>query len=62
MSELSGQASASSVVDVFSGDSDVSSEQVRTFLLENPDFFAQYPELLEKLKFPPANHGRVSVF
>ena len=61
MSELSGQASASAVVDVFSGDSDVSSEQVRTFLLENPDFFAQYPELLEKLKIPHSHKGSVSL-
>lgn len=61
MSELSGQNSASALVEVFSGDNSASPEQVRAFLLENPDFFTHYPELSEKLTIPHAQKGSVSL-
>jgi len=61
MSDLSGQTSASAVVEVFSGDSDVTPEQVRAYLLENPDFFEQFPDVSEKLVIPHAHKGSVSL-
>ena len=61
MSEISGQTSASALVEVFSGDSTLSPQDVYTFLAQNPDFFIRYPELLEKIKIPHAQKGSVSL-
>ncbi len=61
MSEISGQTSASALVEVFSGDSTLSPQDVYTFLAQNPDFFIRYPELLEKIKIPHAQKGSISL-
>ncbi|WP_100657687.1 DUF484 family protein [Alteromonas flava] len=39
----------------------LSAEQVRAYLLQNPSFFAHCPELLEKLEIPHEQHGSVSL-
>ncbi|GAC20026.1 DUF484 family protein [Paraglaciecola arctica] len=36
-------------------------EQVVAYLLENPDFFAQYPQIIEKISIPHPNKGSVSL-
>ena len=61
MSELSGQTSASAFAEVFSNSNEITPEQVRSFLLEHPDFFIQHSEILEKLKIPHTQKGSVSL-
>ncbi|QJR81219.1 DUF484 family protein [Alteromonas pelagimontana] len=39
----------------------VSAEDVRAFLAKNPEFFTQYPELLERLIIPHEQKGSVSL-
>ncbi|ORU92637.1 MAG: hypothetical protein A6F70_03235 [Cycloclasticus sp. symbiont of Bathymodiolus heckerae] len=41
--------------------SDITAEQVRDYLLETPDFFNQYPELLEEAKVTNQQGGVVSL-
>ena len=36
-------------------------EQVAAYLLENPDFFIQFPQLIEKINIPHAHKGSVSL-
>tara|TARA_R110002153_G_scaffold27084_5_gene84297 strand:- start:31590 stop:32255 length:666 start_codon:yes stop_codon:yes gene_type:complete len=36
-------------------------EQVVAYLLENPDFFAQYPQIIEKISIPHTHKGSVSL-
>ena len=40
---------------------DISADQVRNYLLKNPEFFGHFPELLEKLVLPHEHHGSVSL-
>lgn len=61
MSELSGQASATQLIEPFNDKADLSPDAVVAFLLENPDFFVHYPELLEKIKLPHEQKGSVSL-
>ena len=61
MSELSGQASATQLIEPFNDKADLSPDAVVAFLLENPDFFVQHPELLEKIKLPHEQKGSVSL-
>jgi len=61
MSDSSGQSNASLVIDAFTDNSALSAEDVRVFLLENPEFFAQNPDLLEKIAIPHAQKGSVSL-
>lgn len=42
-------------------DASVSADDVRAYLLNNPEFFAHYPELLEKMHIPHEQHGSVSL-
>lgn len=39
----------------------ISAEQVANYLLNNPDFFAQHPHLVEKINIPHAQKGSVSL-
>ena len=61
MSDLSGQSNATQLIEPFNDTSELSSSDVRRFLLENPEFFAQYPDLLEKIKLPHEHKGSVSL-
>jgi uncharacterized protein YigA (DUF484 family) len=61
MSETSGQSSASAVVEVFSGDSNLSPADVYAYLVKHPEFFAQHPELADKIKVPHEQKGSVSL-
>tara|TARA_Y200000002_G_scaffold348848_1_gene325091 strand:- start:386 stop:1081 length:696 start_codon:yes stop_codon:yes gene_type:complete len=61
MSDLSGQSNATQLIEPFNDTSELSSSDVRRFLLENPEFFAQHPDLLEKIKLPHEHKGSVSL-
>lgn len=39
----------------------IAAEQVASYLLENPDFFTQFPQLIEKINIPHAHKGSVSL-
>ncbi len=45
----------------FDTEEQVNAEQVASYLLANPDFFAQYPHLAEKIRIPHAQKGSVSL-
>ena len=36
-------------------------EQVATYLLENPEFFTQFPHIIEKINIPHTHKGSVSL-
>jgi len=61
MSELSGQSNATQLIEPFNDTTELSSADVRAFLLENPEFFAAHPDLLEKIKLPHEQKGSVSL-
>ena len=61
MSDLSGHSNATQLIEPFNDTSELSSSDVRRFLLENPEFFAQHPDLLEKIKLPHEHKGSVSL-
>ena len=61
MSDLSGQSNATQLIEPFNDTSELSSSDVRRFFLENPEFFAQHPDLLEKIKLPHEHKGSVSL-
>ena len=61
MNDLSGQSNATQMIEPFNDPSTLSSTDVHAFLLENPEFFAQYPDLLEKIKLPHEHKGSVSL-
>ena len=61
MNDLSGQSHATQIIEPFNDTSTLSSTDVHAFLLENPEFFAQYPDLLEKIKLPHEHKGSVSL-
>ncbi|GFD73089.1 DUF484 family protein [Alteromonas marina] len=61
MSDLSGQSNATQLIEPFNDTSELSSSDVRRFLLEHPEFFAQHPDLLEKIKLPHEHKGSVSL-
>jgi len=61
MNDLSGQSNATQIIEPFNDTSTLSSTDVHAFLLENPEFFAQYPDLLEKIKLPHEHKGSVSL-
>ena len=39
----------------------IDAEQVAAYLLENPDFFSQFPRIVEKIVIPHAHKGSVSL-
>lgn len=39
----------------------IDAEQVANFLLENPDFFTQFPQIIEKINIPHTHKGSVSL-
>ena len=62
MSEVSGQQRAR--IDIPSGYDEpqsICAEDVREFLLSNPDFFAQNPDILTRLSIPHEQKGSVSL-
>jgi len=61
MNDLSGQSNATQIIEPFNDTTELSSTDVHAFLLENPEFFAQYPDLLEKIKLPHEHKGSVSL-
>lgn len=61
MSELSGQSNATQLIEPFNDTTELSSTDVRAFLLQNPEFFAEHPDLLEKIKLPHEQKGSVSL-
>ena len=61
MSELSGQSNATQLIEPFNDTTELSSADVRAFLLQNPEFFAEHPDLLEKIKLPHEQKGSVSL-
>lgn len=61
MSELLGQSNATPIIEPFTDTSALTPAQVRDYLLENPELFVQYPELLEKINLPHEQKGSVSL-
>lgn len=61
MSEVSGQSNATQLIEPFNDTTELSSTDVRAFLLQNPEFFAEHPDLLEKIKLPHEHKGSVSL-
>ena len=61
MSELSGQSNATQLIEPFNDTTELSSSDVRAFLLQNPEFFAEHADLLEKIKLPHEHKGSVSL-
>ena len=61
MSELSGQSNATQLIEPFNATTELSSADVRAFLLQNPEFFAEHSDLLEKIKLPHEQKGSVSL-
>ena len=61
MSELSGQSNATQLIEPFNDTTELSSADVRAFLLQIPEFFAEHPDLLEKIKLPHEQKGSVSL-
>ncbi|MEC8489308.1 MAG: DUF484 family protein [Pseudomonadota bacterium] len=61
MSELSGQSNATQLIEPFNDTTELSSADVRAFLLQNPEFFAEHSDLLEKIKLPHEQKGSVSL-
>ena len=39
----------------------IDAEQVAAYLLENPDFFSQFPQIVEKISIPHSHKGSVSL-
>jgi uncharacterized protein YigA (DUF484 family) len=39
----------------------ISAEQVATYLLENPDFFTRFPQIIEQISIPHIHKGSVSL-
>ncbi|WP_339720835.1 DUF484 family protein [uncultured Paraglaciecola sp.] len=39
----------------------IDAEQVAAYLLENPDFFVQFPQIVEKISIPHAHKGSISL-
>ncbi len=39
----------------------IDAEQVAAYLLENPEFFSQFPQLIEKISIPHSHKGSVSL-
>ena len=61
MIELSGQSNATQLIEPFNDTTELSSADVCAFLLQNPEFFAEHPDLLEKIKLPHEQKGSVSL-
>lgn len=49
------------ITTAYESDSLLDAEQVANYLLENPEFFSRYPQLLEKINIPHAHKGSVSL-
>ncbi|WP_299083596.1 DUF484 family protein [uncultured Paraglaciecola sp.] len=45
----------------YKADNLLDAEQVATYLLENPDFFTQYPNVIDKISIPHSHKGSVSL-
>ncbi len=61
MSEVSGQSNATQLIEPFNDKTELSSADVRAFLLQNPEFFSKHADLLEKIKLPHEHKGSVSL-
>ncbi|AXT38359.1 DUF484 family protein [Alteromonas sp. BL110] len=61
MSEVSGQSNATQLIEPFDDTTELSSADVRAFLLQNPEFFTEHADLLEKIKLPHEHKGSVSL-
>lgn len=49
------------ITTAYESDSLLDAEQVANYLLENPEFFSRFPQLLEKINIPHAHKGSVSL-
>ena len=45
----------------YESESLIEAEQVAAYLLENPEFFSQFPHIIEKISIPHAHKGSVSL-
>lgn len=61
MSEVTGQSNATNIIEPFNNTSSLTADEVRAYLLENPEFFSQHPDLLEKIRLPHEQKGSVSL-
>lgn len=62
MSEVSGQQRATQdLSSSFQEVNQLTAEEVRDYLIGNPDFFNQYPHLLERIAIPHEQKGSVSL-
>ncbi len=61
MSEVSGQSNATQLIEPFNDKTELSSADVRAFLLQKPEFFSKHADLLEKIKLPHEHKGSVSL-
>jgi uncharacterized protein YigA (DUF484 family) len=62
MSEVSGHSNAQlQLEDDFGSSAPLSAEEVRQYLVKNPDFFTHHPDLVEKLSIPHKPKGSVSL-
>jgi hypothetical protein len=49
------------ITTAYESDSLLDAEQVANYLLENPEFFSRFPQLLEQINIPHAHKGSVSL-
>lgn len=49
------------ITTAYESDSLLDAEQVANYLLENPEFFSRFPQLLEQITIPHAHKGSVSL-
>lgn len=61
MSDASGKSNTPIKFEEHFTDDNLSADQVRQFLLSNPDFFGRYPDLLEQIAIPHQTKGSVSL-
>ena len=48
-------------MNAFESENLIDAEQVAAYLLENPDFFTQFPQIVEKISIPHSHKGSVSL-
>lgn len=61
MSDTAQQQVSRDMLTDFEQVADVTAQDVRDYLIQNPDFFVDYPELAEKLSIPHLHKGSVSL-
>jgi uncharacterized protein YigA (DUF484 family) len=49
------------IMNAFKSENLIDAEQVAAYLLENPDFFIQFPQIVEKISIPHSHKGSVSL-